>query len=182
VLGIGAANDRHDAGRVAQQPRQRDGGRAALLLHGHGVQCVAHGLFLRMVDFAERDRCLAAELALRERTPRERRDAVPLVVVERPVLKHVVVEQADLNLVADQLHRARRLQMVELIHGEIAHAELAHFAGLFQLIERFGDFFLLHKVVRPVQQVQVDAVDVHALERRFARVDDVVSREVVAVR
>ena len=31
--------------------------------------------------------------------------------------------------------------MVELIHGEIAHAELAHFAGSFQLIERLGEFY-----------------------------------------
>ena len=74
------------------------------------------------------------------------------------------MEQADLDLVANQLHRAGRLQMVELIDGEIADAELSHFAGLFQFVERLGHFLLFQQIVRPVQEEHVDAVDVHALE------------------
>ena len=83
-----------------------------------------------MVRVAEGQRVLAAELALLERAPRQRCDLLPLILAERAVLECVLVNQANFDLVAMQLHRAGRLEVVELIHAEIAHPKLSHLAGL----------------------------------------------------
>ena len=71
--------------------------------------------------------------------------------------------------------------MVKLVHGKIAHAELARLAPFFEFLKGRGNFLRIHQVIGAVELIQVDAVNPHAPERCLAGAQDMLTGKIVAV-
>ena len=84
----------------------------------------------------------------------------------------------QLDLVGDDGLADVLRQERDLARGVVRDAELAHLAGVVQLVEGLGDFLGLDQSVGAVQQQDVDVVSLERAQRGVDRFDDVVMAEV----
>ena len=92
------------------------------------------------------------------------------------------MQQAGFHLVDHQRRLQRALQKRHLRRPEVAHTKEFHLASLLQLGKRAGHLGWVHQPVRPVQLININAVNAHALEGIFTAFNDVRGGLIVAVR
>lgn len=102
-------------------------------------------------------------------------------LVQRSVMKPLELREADLDLIDDEWHGTRLLQGANLARVKVAYAEFAHFAFMLEFGEGAGHLLRIAEIIRPVKQVEVDRLQLHALKGFLAGTDDVAGTEIVAI-
>src|SRR4051794_17898198 len=191
VVDVLRAGDRHDVIAAAQHPRERELARRGVLL-GRDLADALDELQVALEVLALEARVVAAEvvlvevLGLGEAAGQE-------AAAERAIGDEADPELADgredLVLGVARPQRVLGLQRGDRVHGVraadrlrrgLGQAEVAHLALRDELGHRADGLLDRHRLVDAVLVVQVDVVDAEALERRLARVADVLRAAVDA--
>ena len=152
-LRVAGSHDRHDDLRELEEPRERDlGGAGAARRRDLGENVVA----------PER----ADPSRPPERRVRQQSDAGLNAAIDEPAPERAVVERGERDL--DRGERCELERLVELLAGDVRHADIADETLVEQAAERADGRRPGCARIRYVHQVEVDRTPVERLEARLA--------------
>ncbi len=163
-----------------EQPGEGDGFAGDVAFVSHAVQDAQHSRGIIVHLPGQQVFAALTEKPAAEGAPRQRGDSFFLTLIEGAVFEALNLQKAHLDLVHAERERERGLKEGELGGTEVAHAELAHFAGLAEGIQSAGHLVGVHQVVGAMEVVQIDAIDAEPAEGGVALSKDVVAGKVVS--
>jgi hypothetical protein len=102
-------------------------------------------------------------------------------LVQRSIVQRIEMGKARFDLVDDEGHGTGLLQRLELARSEVAHTKFPNLALLVEPGKGAGDFVRIAQVIRTVQEIEVNRVDVHSLKGFLAGTYQMTRADIVTI-